>query len=503
VVLFGLDGFVVDVAATVTASRSATHRGAWAEEGGWREAKERVRAAVSNSDHFWPDEFVTFAVSPPAASRGVAGCDLALACTVLAAAGRVPADRLADTVLLGELGLDGGVRPTRGVLPALLTARREGLRRAVVPASALPEAALVSDMEVLGAARLDDVLGWLRGERGRLTTAGSPPPGPQPPVPDLADVIGQPQARWALEVAAAGGHPLLLLGPAGSGKSLVARRLPGLLPRLSGDQALETTAIHSVAGGLNAESPLITLPPFIEPHHSTSVPAFVGGGAGAPKPGALSKAHNGVLFLDQVTEFGPSRLDAVCTALDDGEIRLARRDGVARYPARFGLVLAAALCPCDAPHDQQCSCSPHARRRHLTRLADRLFDRVDLRVRLDPVAARPSARRGEVENTTTVRARVEPARRRAIARWGTTNAHVPGSVLRGEFAVPHAVTESLDRAVLTARAADACLRVAWTLADLVGVDCPGADQIAEALALRDRGFSAVRVVRGLRPGGPQ
>lgn len=457
------------------------------------QARDRVRSAILNTGQKWPDKRITLALSPAALPKRGAAFDLALAIAVLAAAQSVPAQAAGETVLLGELGLDGRVHPIRGTLPSLLAVRAAGRTSAIVPLANLAEAALADGVRVRGVRHLADLVGYLNGESNFLVDPSLPTGAAPPPLPDMADVLGQPEARRALELAAAGGHHLVMIGPPGAGKTMLAQRLPGLLPPLDAQAALEVTAVHSVAGVLDEEMPLITRPTFVEPHHSASLAALVGGGSGLIRPGSVSLAHRGVLFLDEAPEFRPTVLDALRQPMESGVVVLARASGAVRYPARFQLVLAANPCPCAAAKDVDCSCASGVRRRYLSRLSGPLLDRVDIRVDLAALDPRALVS-GETdqEGTAVIAARVGQARERAARRWaGTsyvTNAEVPGPVVRRTWRPGRKEAALLDRAVrvgrLTGRGYDRVLRLALTSADLGGRDLPEPGDVATALALR-------------------
>lgn len=491
----GITGAVVEIEAHITSGLPGVHLVGLADAA-LQESRDRVRAAITNCGNDWPQSRLTLALSPATLPKMGSMYDLALAAVVLAAQRSRDWPRLRRTVLLGELALDGRVRPVRGVLPAVLAAKAAGWPTVVVPVGNLAEASLVDGIEVGGVSTLAHLQGWLNGTAeldpriprghpdGTDDAAGASPA-------ELADVVGQAQARFAVEVAAAGAHHLMLTGPPGVGKTMLAQRLPGLLPELGIEAALEVTAVHSVAGLLSETTPLVTRPPFVAPHHSTSIAALIGGGSGLARPGAVSRAHRGVLFLDECAEIGASALEALRTPLEDGRIRLARAGGVVCYPARFQLVLAANPCPCAPADPRDCQCRPMERRRYLGRLSGPLLDRVDLRVELHPVRAGAFGATGG-ESSAAVRARVATARAAAAARWAGhgwhTNAEVNGAVLRQRYRLAAAammpLRRALERGLLSIRGVDRTLRVAWTLADLAGRDTPGLDEVATALSFR-------------------
>ncbi|MGW4246050.1 YifB family Mg chelatase-like AAA ATPase [Nocardia sp. NPDC004722] len=490
----GVEGQLVEIEADIGQGLPSVHL-VGRPDTTLQESRDRVRAAVTNSGEKWPDGRVILALSPATLPKVGSVYDLALAGAVLDAAGAVPSNRLAESVLLGELALDGRVRRVRGILPAVLAARTAGRRTVIVPTDALPEAGLVDGIRVLGAATLIELLDWLRGGGELAHPEPLDPPSPTS-IGDLREVVGQDEARWALEVAAAGGHHLLLTGPPGIGKTMLAQRLPGLLPPLRERDSLEVTAIHSVAGTLSDDAPLVTAPPFVAPHHSSSVASMIGGGSGSARPGAASCAHRGVLFLDECAEISTKVLEALRTPLEEGEVRIARRDGVARYPARFQLVMAANPCPCAPARDIDCICAPLARRRYLGKLSGPLMDRIDLAVQMHAQAA--GAFSGdEVECSEVVRARVTAAREAASKRWAdlgmSTNAEVPGHVLRQRFRLPREALAPVENALkhgrMSARGADRAIRVAWTISDLRGGEMPNAHDILQALSFRQRGVA--------------
>jgi magnesium chelatase family protein len=472
------------------------------------ESRDRVRAAILNSGEPWPQRRITLGLSPATLPKHGSGFDISMAVAILSAGGGLRAQALERVVFFGELGLDGRVRPIRGVLPAAMAAAAAGFTRVVVPLANAAEAALVPGLDVWPVTSLRELVAALRsGQRpeapidlrsadgGGGRTERSPAGEHFDVGLDLSDVLGQPSGRRAVEVAAAGGHHALLLGDPGTGKTMLAARLPGLLPELDRAAALEVTAVHSIAGVLPGDCPLVTRPPFRDPHHTTSVAALVGGGSGMARPGVASLAHHGVLFLDEAPEFASGVLDALRQPLESGHVTIARSGGIARYPARFLLVLAANPCGCSTSSATpgSCTCSPLVRRRYLNRLSGPLLDRVDLQVRMDPVSRTELlADRAHVEHTATVAARVIVARSRAAERlagspW-RTNSDIPGRELRDRWAPARAALVAAERALdagrLSARGLDRVLRVAWTLADLADRARPTADDIDEALYLR-------------------
>ncbi|KQB85326.1 Competence protein ComM [Corynebacterium oculi] len=397
--------------------------------------------------------------------------------------------RLRSTVLLGEVALDGTLRPVSGVLPALLSAHRQGLTRAVVPPGNEAEAALASPLEVLVAPTLRAAMEWARGERTLAQARGGDALSPPAESGDFSEIAGQDHAVRAAEIAAAGGHHFMLIGPPGSGKSMIAQRLPTILPSLTQEQMLEATAVHSVVAP--SFSGPIHRAPFVAPHHSVSRAGLLGGGSGVPRPGAVSLAHHGVLFLDEASEIPASVLDGLRTPLDNSQVRLVRAHREYLFPARFQLVLAANPCRCAANDPQECRCLPRQRATYLDNLSGPLRDRLDIVVHTTAVGAH--LRTDSARSSAELAANVTQARQRSRRRWGDAgrsercNSAVPPHVLRRNFPATEEAMLLLEaylaQGVLSQRAVDHALSVAWTLTDLSGGDQPGLAEITEAIHL--------------------
>ncbi len=461
-----------------------------------REARVRVAGALVQLGVLLDEFAVTVSLAPADLRKTDAALDLAIAVGLLAALGRLEAEALGETLLLGELSLRGTLQPVRGVLPLLEGAKRRGVTRAIVPSANSAEAALVHDMDVRAAPSLEACVEHLRGERLLpLATRAASAPRLVTSAPDLADLAGQAPARRALEVAAAGAHNLLMLGPPGGGKTLLARCMAGVLPALTFDEAIECTAIHSVSGGVDPARGVIELRPFRAPHHSVSEAALVGGGE-TPRPGEVSLAHNGVLFLDELAEFHRSTLEALRAPLEDGHVLISRARGSARFPARALVVAAANPCPCGySGHPRRsCRCSPRQRALYTSRLSGPLVDRLDLHVHVPPVEAPALALRTPCETSASVRARVTAARavQQARAARGVTlaklNAHLTTPELRAVAEPDAEGARLLNRAIeqlgLSARAYVKVLRMARTVADLEGSEGVRLPHIAEAVQAR-------------------
>ncbi|GAB3843737.1 YifB family Mg chelatase-like AAA ATPase [Nesterenkonia populi] len=504
-VLIGAEGHLIEVEADIGQSLPAFVL-LGLPDAALRESQDRVRSAAKNAGLDLPARKLTVNLFPASLPKAGSGLDLAILVSAWAADDRVTGTE--QVLFLAELGLDGRLRPVRGVLPAVAAAAKAGLQAVVVARENAAEAAFVPGVEVISARHVLDVAAAfrtpgadeipLRGDAGIIRHIGGAEPTDHEsthPGPDLSDIRGQAEARFALEMAAAGGHNLLLIGAPGAGKTMLAERLPSILPPLQDEQAMEATAIASIS--TSAREPLTSLqrtPPFEAPHHSASAAAIVGGGARIPNPGAVTRAHHGVLFLDEAPEFQRQVLDSLRQPLETGRISLQRSAGQVTYPARFQLVLAANPCPCGMSTGSglQCTCTVTQRRGYLSRISGPLLDRIDLQIHIERPRSASLALAEPGETSGQVLTRVMQARERQahrLAPYGLAmNSQAPLKLLTEDLRLPKTVTgqldDALDRALISLRGYVRILRLAWTLTDIAGRERPEAEDLDIAVQLR-------------------